>query len=127
MRNLLITVAAAASALAVATPAAAQYHPQPRGHAYGYNNYGHVRALHARINQIQREIDRLDRRNILSNREARGLRVDARDLERRLYQRSRNGLTPNEFAQIRYRLDRLEHRLVRDANDGNRRWRDRRY
>ena len=48
MRKLLITIATAASALAVAAPASAQYLPQPRGYAYGYNNYGHVRALQCR-------------------------------------------------------------------------------
>ena len=121
MRNLLITLAAAASALAVATPAAAQYAPQPRGHAYGHNNnFGQARALQVRIDNIQRQIVQLDRRNILSDREARRLRQDARQLEQRLRAVRQNGLHPNERYSIERRLAQLEQRLWRDARDGNR-------
>ena len=94
MRTFLITLAAAASALAVATPASAQYFPVPQGNAYGYNNYGQARRLDARIDAIQRQITVLDRRNILSDREARRLRNDSRELERRLRIAARNGLHP---------------------------------
>jgi len=42
MRKLLICVAAAGTTLAVATPGAAQYYPQPYGYnGYGYNGYGY--------------------------------------------------------------------------------------
>lgn len=121
MRKVLISLAVAASALAVATPASAQYFPQPQGNAYGYNNnYGHVRQLQVRIDQIQRQITLLDRRNILSNREARRLREDSRQLERRLRLAARNGLHPAESQNIAVRIARLEQRLFRDARDGNR-------
>ena len=81
MRKVLISLAVAASALAVATPASAQYFPAPQGNAYGYNNnYGQARRLDARIDAIQRQIQRLDRRNILSDREARRLLNDSREL-----------------------------------------------
>jgi len=121
MRKVLISLAVAASALAVATPASAQYFPQPQGNAYGYNNnYGQVRRLQVRIDQIQRQIHRLDRRNILSEREARRLREDSRQLEHRLRLAARNGLHPAERHNIEVRLARLEQRLYRDANDGNR-------
>lgn len=126
MRRLLISIAAAASALAVATPAAAQYYPQPQhypqGPAYGYHdNFGQVRALQVRIDRIQRQIAVFDRRNIITNREARRLREDSRNLERRLRQASRYGLHPQESREIHVRIARLEHRLFRDARDG-RRW-----
>ena len=121
MRKVLISLAVAASALAVATPASAQYFPAPQGNAYGYhNNYGQVRQLQVRINQIQRQISILDRRNILSNREAQRLRNDSRELERRLRIVGRNGLHPQERYDIERRLARLEQRLFRDARDGNR-------
>ena len=121
MRTLLISFAAAASALAVATPAAAQYAPQPRGYAYGHQgNWGQARALQVRIDNIQRQIQRLDRRNILSDREARRLLQDSRELERRLRFVRQNGLHPNERHDIERRLARLEQRLFRDARDGNR-------
>lgn len=121
MRKVLISLAAAASALAVATPASAQYFPAPQGYGYGYqNNYGQVRRLQARIDQIQRQINRLDRRNILSEREARRLRNDSRRLELQLRFAARNGLHPQERFEIERRLARLEQRLFRDARDGNR-------
>lgn len=139
MRNFLISLAIATSALAVAAPAAAQYYPQPQGYGYGqqqnygygqqgygqqgygYNNgYGQVRMLQVRINQIQRQIDQLDRRNILSNREARRLRDESRGLERRLVQVSRYGLDPRERQYIEIRIARLEMNVRRQANDGNR-------
>ncbi len=121
MRKVLISLAAAASALAVATPASAQYFPVPQGNAYGYQqNYGQVRRLQVRIDQIQRQIHQLDRRNILSDREARRLRQESREIERRLRVTSRNGLHPQERYDIERRIARLEQRLFRDARDGNR-------
>jgi predicted RNase H-like nuclease (RuvC/YqgF family) len=125
----LISAAVAATALAAAAPAAAQYAP-PYGNAYGYgqNHYGHVRSLQVRIDRLQQQIRRLDRRNILSNREAARLMDDSRDLERRLRRDARDGrgLNFNEVRAVEVRLARLEQRLYRDARDGNR-WGDRRY
>lgn len=136
MRTALMTIAAAASALAFAAPASAQYFPAPGhvvpgyvvpryvapGYSYGYRaSYGQVRYLQARIDQLQWRINQLDRRNILSGREARQLRRDAWELERRLRVASRYGLHPAERYQVEARLARLERRLWRDANDG-RRW-----
>ena len=130
MRKLLISAALMASTVAVAAPAAAQWAPQPYGNAYGYNNYGQVRSLQVRIDRLQREIRQLDRRNILSNREAARLMDDSRDLERRLRRNVRDGrgLTFNEVRAVEVRLVRLEQRLMRDARDGNRwgqNWSDR--
>ena len=127
MRKILFTVAATASALAVAAPAAAQWGPAapvPYGNAYGYNynnNWGHVRSLQARIDNLQRRIARLDNRDRISEREARRLREATRELEYRLRVAGRNGLHPVEAQRIEYRLVRLEQRLMRDAWDG-RRW-----
>ena len=132
MRKVLISLAVAASALTVAAPASAQYYPAaPRGNAYGYNNYGHVRALQARLDQLQRQISRLDQRNILSEREANRLRNDSQNIERQLRYSARNGLNPREADTINYRIARLEQRIQYEARDGNRwgnndrRWSDR--
>jgi len=132
MRKVMIALAAAGAAVVAATPAAAQYYPQPQpygygapyGNAYGYNNWGRVRSLQARVDQLQRQINVLDRRNILSDREARRLRDDARDLERRLHRdvRDGRGLSGNELYGIEQRIVRIEQKIYRDANDGNR-WR----
>ena len=121
MRKFVITAALAASTLTVATPAAAQYYPQPQGNAYGYqNNWGQVRRLQARVDQLQRQITQLDRRNILSDREANRLRTDSRNLEQRLRYASRNGLNGRERYDIERGIQRLEVRIQREANDGNR-------
>lgn len=120
MRKVLISIAAAGSALALATPAAAQYSGQPYGNPYGRNNYGQVRALQARIDNIQRQIERLRAQRLLSRDEVNGLRSESRDLERRLYSRSRNGLNFQELRNIEVRIARLEQHVRREVRDDNR-------
>lgn len=128
MRKFLVLTAAALSALAVATPAAAQYYPAPPppGYGYGYNpgngynQYGHVRSLQVRIDRLQQRIARFDARDRISEKEARRLREESRDIERRLRRAARYGLNPQEHASINHRIQRLEQRIYRDARDGNR-------
>lgn len=119
MRKFVIAAALAASAITAAAPAAAQWYP-PQGYGYGYNNYGQVRRLQARVDYLQRHITNLDRRNILSNREASNLRGESREIERRLRYAARNGLSGWESNDIERRIGRLEYRIQRDARDGNR-------
>ena len=136
MRKFLISAAVAAGAMTIAAPAAAQWAPPPPaygapyGNAYGYghNNHGQFRSLQVRIDRLQREIRRLDQRNIISNREAARLMDDSRDLERRLHRVGPQRPRPdfNEIRAVEVRLARLEQRLWRDARDG-RRWGDRRW
>jgi hypothetical protein len=134
MRKFIIAIAAGASALAVATPAAAQYYQGPArapyGNAYGYNNYGQIRSLQQRLNNVERQINRFDnRRGGLSNREARELREDARDLQRKLARLPNGGISQREVQNLEYRIQRLEQRVWREARDGNRgnrgNWNDR--
>jgi hypothetical protein len=117
--------------VAVGSPAAAQYYPQPQGNAYGYNtNYGQARSLIARVDQIRRQIDRLDSRNRLSDREADRLRSEARNVRNQVRSASYNGLSFRERQALEYRVARLEQRVRIEANDGNRwgsndrRWQD---
>ncbi|WP_309601769.1 hypothetical protein [Sphingomonas sp.] len=140
MRKVLISAILAASTLAIAAPAAAaqltvsvgtqygspygnyygsQYGNQ-YGNAYGYDNRGQVRSLMVRINQIERQIEQLDRRNILSNREARQLGYQANMLERQLRQASYNGLNGYERRNFEVQIARLEQNIRYQANDGNR-------
>jgi len=128
MRKFVIAAALAASALTAAAPAAAQWNA-PQGNAYGYNNYGQVRRLDARIDAMQRQINNLDRRDILSEREASRLRNEARNLEQRLHYASRNGLNGREIYNVERGIQNLEVRIQREARDGNGRrdagyWRD---
>lgn len=123
MRNLIISLGLAGAALAVATPAAAQYYPGPQpygqpygygapyGNAYGYNNWGQVRALQARINAVEYQINRLDRRDRIGDRMADRLRDEANSIERRLRHAARDGMNPYEARDIQIRIARLEQRV----------------
>jgi len=136
MRKIVLSLAVAGAALLAASPAAAQYYPQPVPQPYGYNGYngyngyGQIRSLQARLHNVERQINRLDRRDRIGDRSADRLRDDARDLERRLNRRARGGLDPREAGDIQYRLQRLEQRVQyalanNNGRYGDRRWRDR--
>lgn len=121
MRKFLISAAVAASTIAIASPAAAQYYPQPQGYAYGYNNnYGQARSLVARLDQIRNRIERLDARNRITEREADRLRYEARIVRNQVRQAAFNGLSFRERQALEYRIARLEQRVRHEVNDGNR-------
>ena len=134
MRKVLISLAAAAATFAVAAPASAQWRPAPQyANPYGYNNgynnnygynngYNNIRALQVRINEIQRQINMLDRRDVLSEREARRLREESRQVERQLYRASRYGLNPYEARNMQIRVANLERSVRREAYDRNGRY-----
>jgi hypothetical protein len=115
MRKIVLSVAAAGAAVLAASPASAQYYPRPQpapyGNAYGYNGYGMAQSLQVRIDNIQRQINRLDRRDRIGENSADRLRDEARDIERRLHRRSRGGLVNREAGEVAYRVQRLEQRV----------------
>lgn len=119
MRKFIITAALATATIAAAAPASAQWAPQ--GNAYGYDNRGQGRRLEVRIMQLRREIARLDRRNVLSEREARRLDAEARNLEMRFREFAYNGIDGRERYILQQRIERLEWAIRRQATDGNRR------
>ncbi|HEY7005520.1 MAG TPA: hypothetical protein VH392_03475 [Sphingomicrobium sp.] len=130
MRKLVLSVVAAGAALAAATPAAAQYYPQGSGYGSGYNGYGsgyngygqnNYRgggSLQARINGVQRQIENLRARRMISRDEAEGLRHESRELERRLYRLGNYGLNGREAQDIQYRIARLEQHVQHEVRDG---------
>lgn len=123
MRKFLIGTALLVSTVAATAPAAAQWvPPQPQGYAYGYNNYGQGRRLEARVTRLRQEIRQLDRRNILSQREAYRLDAEARQLQYRIRQVSYNGINGRERYAIERQLARLEQRIRYEARDGNNRY-----
>jgi hypothetical protein len=119
MRKLMISLAAAGTALAFATPAAAQYYPQQYGqqyggygyNGYGQNNWGEFRQLKARLDNVERQINRLDRRNVVRDDRADRLRHEANNLERQLRIAARNGLNPYEANNINGRIAWLERQV----------------
>src|SRR4051812_20704504 len=134
MRKIVLSIAAAGAALIAASPAAAQYYPQPQPAPYGYNNgysgygngygngfqnnWGQVRALQARIDRIEWQINRLDRRDRIGDRSADRLRDEANRVERRLHERARGGLDPREMYDIQARIARLEQRVQYSLANG---------
>lgn len=109
MRMFLISLAAAASAVAMASPAAAQW-GQPQGYAYGYNNpynYGQVRRFEVRIQQLRNDIRRFDAQGRLSRGDAARLDNAAAQLQGQLMYSARNGMTSRERRVLDYRIDRL--------------------
>ena len=130
MRKIILPLIAAGAALAVATPAAAQYYPgRPApAPAYGYGHgFGQVRALQVRIDNVERQINRLDRRDRIGDHSADRLRDEANRIEDRLHRATRGGLNPNEARDIEYRIQRLEQRVQYSMNDRGYRDRDDRW
>ena len=120
MRKIVLSLAAAGAALALASPAAAQYYPRPpvQAPAYGYGyGFGQVRALQVRIDNVERQINRLDRRDRIGDRNADRLRDEANRIEDRLHRAARGGLNPYEARDIEYRIQRLEQRVQYSMND----------
>ncbi len=134
MRRLLISVLAAASTLAIAVPASAQWAPpvyryQPYNYVQNFNGHSYARAMETRVQRIRGDIRRMDARRVLSNAEARMLDNEARSIQRRIYTASRNGIQPGEARNVENRIRRLEMRVTREATDWNNRYghRGRRY
>jgi hypothetical protein len=136
MRKFLIPIMAAASAVAVAAPATAQY-VQWRPPVYQYNpyNYGtgfrltnYVREMQARVERVRSDIRVMQQRRVLSWNEARGLDNQARRLQRRIFMASRNGMGPGEARSLENQIFNLQRRVAQEANDWDRRFgRHRRY
>lgn len=116
MRRIVLSLVAAGAALAATAPARAQYFPDRQDYPgrqaprYGYG-FGQIRELQLRLDNIERQIDRLDRRDRIGDRMADRLRNDANRIEERLHRRARGGLDPREAGDIQYRLQRLEQQV----------------
>jgi hypothetical protein len=135
MRKVMISLAAAASALAFAAPAAAQYLPVPQAYGYngygngygyngygnngyGYNNYGQARALQYRIDQIQRDISRLAQVRAIGRGEYEGLISESRNVEYVLQRSERYGFSPQQRYAVEVRIANLEQHVRREVRDG---------
>lgn len=103
MRKLLICIAAAGTTFAVATPAAAQYYPQPYGYnGYGYGGYGGY-GMESRVQAVCSE--------------QRGYALEAR-----LRHEEREGeIDPYAAARIHQAIDRLEDQQRHECAEGD--WR----
>jgi hypothetical protein len=126
MRKYLIPIVAAASALAVAAPASAQWAPpvyryQPYNFGNGFRYHAFAQSMQARVQRVRSDIRVMQERRILSWGEARSLDNQARNIERRIFRRSRDGLQPNEARNLENQIRNLEFRVQREATDWNNR------
>jgi predicted RNase H-like nuclease (RuvC/YqgF family) len=126
MRKFLVPIIAAGTALAVAAPAAAQWAPpvynyQPYDYGRGYNYHRFAGEMNHRVERIRADIRQLQARRIVSWQEARSLEYQAAQIQRRIYNRSRNGLQPMEARGLENQIRNLELRISREARDWNNR------
>ena len=106
MRKVLIALATAGAALAVASPASAQYYGgYNNGYAYnnGYNNRGQMQR---ELQQIRIQADQLARQGRLTRSESRDLYRDLASAERSLYRGGNPWQLNQRIQQIRYELRR---------------------
>jgi len=122
MRKFILGLVAAGSALAVATPAAAQYYAQPYpyngsypSNGYGYGNRGQMQN---ELRQIRFEADNLARQGRLTRRESRDLYGDIASAERALY-RTNN---PWEARNLNEKISHIRYELRRYADYDGRRY-----
>lgn len=128
MRKLTISIVAAGLALGVAAPASAQYFPaptyryQPYNYGYQWNSQSFARIMQDRVQRIRADIRNMASRRILSHREYRDLDKEAIAVERRIYRAARGGMSPAEARTVERKVQRLERRVIREANDWNNRY-----
>ena len=106
MRKVLIALATAGAALAVATPASAQYYGAPN-YGYGYDSRGQ---LQNELQQIRYQANNLARQGRLTRSESRDLFRDIASAERMLY----NGYgTPWQTQNLRVKVARIRYEMRR--------------
>jgi predicted RNase H-like nuclease (RuvC/YqgF family) len=91
--------------------------------AQAYPKQGHGQSIALQITELQRTVNRSDRRNGISDREAWRLRRDVQQLSRQYRQFSRNGLTRAEYRILDNRIDAIRAKLHVERHDRDRhRW-----
>jgi hypothetical protein len=130
MRKFLIPIVAAASALAVAAPATAQYvqwRPPvytytPYNYGYNFNGINFARSMADRVQRVRMDIRVMRDRRVLSRGEARSLDRQAENLQRRIYRAQRGGIRAGEARSLETQIFNLQRRVAREANDWDRRY-----
>jgi hypothetical protein len=130
MRKFLIPIVAAASAIAVAAPASAQYvqwappvyQYNPYNYGYGFSGINFARSMADRVQRIRHDIRVMRDRRVLTRYEARSLDNQAENLQRRIFRATRNGIRPGEARSLENQIFNLQRRVAREANDWDRRY-----
>jgi hypothetical protein len=115
MRKFLIPALLLAS---IAAPAAAQYHGGHDGRRGGLG-------IERQIDQIERQIDRLRDRRLISSSEAHRLSRRAEQIDRLHDRYRRNGLSRREHGDLQRRIHDLRQRVQYERREGREDRRDR--
>ena len=91
LTKILIPALMAAAALGGANPAAAQ--PWAHNGSPGHYTPARAEAIRAQLDDLQRRVERNDRRDNISGREYAGLRHDVASVRYQFQRANRNGLT----------------------------------
>lgn len=87
------------------------------------DNWGQSRAIRQRIDELQRMVNRNDRRERISEREAAGLRRDVAQLRETYRVMNRDGLSVRESRLLTQRINAVRDRLHHERFDRDgRRW-----
>lgn len=87
------------------------------------NNWGQSHAIRQRIDELQRMVNRNDRRERISEREAAGLRRDVAHLRETYRAMNRDGLSVRESRLLTQRINAVRERLRYERFDrDDRRW-----
>jgi hypothetical protein len=122
-------LAAAASALVVASPAAAQYYGGPvyaapayGAPAYGYRQ-GNANPWARELQQIRYQANNLARQGRLTRSESRDLFRDIQRAERVINRKSRYGLSRSEARSLNERIGKIRYELRLYSDRDGRRYR----
>jgi len=121
LSKIVVPALMAAAALGVAGPASAHSYHGRDGHGWHEDARTPARAsmIRNQIADLQRRVDRNDRREFISEREARGLRRDVGNLYDQFRRYNRDGLSDREFRTLQARIDTVRHRLHLERADWN--------
>lgn len=109
------------AALGISAIAPASAHESPRHEAARYTPVRNA-SIRSDIRDLRRDVDRAAARRAISEREARGLRRDAAEIQRLYASCARNGLSTWETQTLQRRVDRVHValRMERRDRDGRR-------
>lgn len=113
----------AATAVMTATPALAQnagfsisFGSPGYSQGYGYDR-GYAYELRAKAQRLEQRIDRLEYNGRISRREARNLAWQLDEYRRLEWRYARDGMSRREYADLSYRLDRIQAMIRQDRRD----------
>lgn len=102
-----LTVAALACSLALGSAAEAKWTPVRSNHVWDD------------IQDLERDVNRADERDTISEREAAGIRAQIADIKATYHRWNANGLTPNEANTLENRIKAQRNRLGNERNDAD--------